>query len=175
MCQDCDGNSTKLPIGISGNNGTNGTNGTNGLNGTNGINGNSAYQVAVANGFVGTISQWLTSLIGPTGAGFVYTSYIALLNQVGGAAPAATIIYNTLSGSIVWSRIAPGIYQGVLVGAFTLNKTFITINEASPTAGSYAQLFYSDVNTLVLFTYDNTNIHVDSVLFGNSLEVRVYP
>lgn len=31
------------------------------------VNGNSAYQVAKANGFVGTEAQWLASLVGPTG------------------------------------------------------------------------------------------------------------
>lgn len=35
--------------------------------GINGINGDSAYQVAVNNGYIGTEEQWLASLIGPTG------------------------------------------------------------------------------------------------------------
>ena len=41
--------------------------GTNGINGTNGTNGSSAYQIAVANGFVGTEAQWLASLKGEQG------------------------------------------------------------------------------------------------------------
>lgn len=41
---------------------------TNQAGGTVGPAGDSAYQVAVDNGFVGTESQWLVSLIGPTGA-----------------------------------------------------------------------------------------------------------
>ena len=32
-----------------------------------GVPGDSAYEVAVANGFVGTESEWLESLVGPTG------------------------------------------------------------------------------------------------------------
>jgi len=32
------------------------------------VRGDSAYEVAVENGFVGTVAQWLASLIGPTGA-----------------------------------------------------------------------------------------------------------
>lgn len=46
-------------------NGTNGTNGTNGINWTNWIDwndGQSAYEIAVANWFSGTLSQWLLSL-----------------------------------------------------------------------------------------------------------------
>jgi hypothetical protein len=41
--------------------------GADGINGTDGQAGASAYQVAVANGFVGTETQWLASLIGPQG------------------------------------------------------------------------------------------------------------
>lgn len=37
------------------------------LNGVPGTPGKSAYQVAVDNGFVGTVTQWLTSLVGPAG------------------------------------------------------------------------------------------------------------
>jgi len=39
-----------------------------GADGTNGENGISAYQVALANGFVGTQAQWLASLVGAAGA-----------------------------------------------------------------------------------------------------------
>lgn len=42
-------------------------NGNDGINGINGSNGASAYQVAIANGFVGTEAQWLVSLKGATG------------------------------------------------------------------------------------------------------------
>jgi hypothetical protein len=54
--------------GADGINGTNGTNGIDGTNGTDGVDGASAYEVAVANGFVGTEAQWLASLVGATGA-----------------------------------------------------------------------------------------------------------
>lgn len=55
------------PAGAAGTKGTNGSNGTNGTNGTNGVNGSSAYQIAVANGFIGTEAEWLASLIGDSG------------------------------------------------------------------------------------------------------------
>ena len=53
------------PIGLTGAVGATGATGTNGTNGT---NGSSAYQVAVTNGFMGTETQWLASLVGATGA-----------------------------------------------------------------------------------------------------------
>ena len=54
--------------GIQGVAGRDGKDGLNGVNGTNGTNGLSAYQVAVANGFVGTEQAWLDSIKGTTGA-----------------------------------------------------------------------------------------------------------
>jgi len=50
--------------GVAGRDGVNGSTGTNGTNGTNGI---SSYQIAVANGFIGTVDQWLASLKGSAG------------------------------------------------------------------------------------------------------------
>lgn len=47
--------------------GTNGTNGSNGTNGLAGTPGNSAYQLWLTNGGVGTVSQYLASLVGATG------------------------------------------------------------------------------------------------------------
>ncbi len=47
--------------------GATGSQGIQGPSGANGTNGSSAYQLAVANGFVGTEAEWLTSLIGATG------------------------------------------------------------------------------------------------------------
>lgn len=51
--------------GVAGRDGVRGVNGTNGTNGTNGL---SAYQLAVSNGFVGTLTDWLLSLKGANGA-----------------------------------------------------------------------------------------------------------
>jgi hypothetical protein len=57
--------------GIQGDTGPQGPIGLTGLTGNQGIQGvagSSAYQIAVANGYSGTESQWLTSLVGATGA-----------------------------------------------------------------------------------------------------------
>jgi hypothetical protein len=64
------------PQGIQGTQGIQGEPGSQGIQGeigpqgpagTNGVNGISAYQVAVTNGFIGTESEWLDSLVGPQG------------------------------------------------------------------------------------------------------------
>lgn len=56
------------PKGDTGTPGQPGADGNDGAPGTDGEDGLSAYQVAVANGFVGNEAAWLASLVGPTGA-----------------------------------------------------------------------------------------------------------
>ena len=48
--------------------GKDGVDGTNGMDGVNGAEGKSAYELAVENGFVGDLNDWLASLEGETGA-----------------------------------------------------------------------------------------------------------
>jgi hypothetical protein len=55
------------PAGATGPQGPQGQAGATGANGLQGANGLSAYQVAVANGFSGTQTQWLASLVGSQG------------------------------------------------------------------------------------------------------------
>lgn len=50
-----------------GRDGTDGKDGTNGTNGKDGADGKNAYEVAVTNGFSGTVSEWLDSLRGADG------------------------------------------------------------------------------------------------------------
>ncbi|WP_295218394.1 hypothetical protein [Ruminococcus sp.] len=53
--------------GAPGQDGIDGQNGADGHDGVNGIDGKSAYEIAVANGFIGTESEWLESLQGKDG------------------------------------------------------------------------------------------------------------
>ena len=53
--------------GLPGKDGIDGKNGADGHDGVNGIDGKSAYEIAVANGFIGTESEWLESLKGSDG------------------------------------------------------------------------------------------------------------
>ncbi len=48
--------------------------------------------------------------------------YRALLTQSGGHAPTATVLENTLGGTVVWTYSNEGIYVGTLAGAFPEGK-----------------------------------------------------
>ena len=89
------------PQGIAGTNGNDGATGPQGIAGTNGSN---AYQVAVANGFIGTETQWLESLKGTNGTN----------GETGATGPAGTFPSGTLPGEMnywngtAWVTVAPG-------------------------------------------------------------------
>lgn len=55
------------PAGAEGSDGAPGADGADGAPGADGADGASAYEVAVAAGFVGTAEEWLASLVGPAG------------------------------------------------------------------------------------------------------------
>lgn len=92
------------PTGATGATGAPGTNGTKGADGADGDDGLSAYEVAVANGFVGTEPQWLASLEstvpgpqGPAGADSTVPGPTGPTGNTGAAGAAATISVGTVT------------------------------------------------------------------------------
>jgi len=100
-----------------------------------------------------------------------YKVYTALLSQSGTSAPTATVLENTLGGTIVWTRVNPGIYSGTLTGAFTTDKTILLNN--NPVGGVFTNIF-SSVNTITIQTRNYSNAQTDDGLSNTSIEIRVY-
>ena len=100
-----------------------------------------------------------------------YKVYTALLNQSGTAAPVATVLENTLGGTVVWSRTTSGIYFGTLSSAFTNNKTFITFS-GNPGAQNSVDTSRLGSNTVQIITYQSSS--ADDNLLNGSFEIRVY-
>jgi hypothetical protein len=95
------------------------------------VNGNSAYQVAKANGYAGTESQWLASLVGPTGA----QGPPGITN-----AHQSVVTMSTGSGTGVSTYFAgtAGADGGTGVGAYiesNANAAITAINGVTPTVG----------------------------------------
>lgn len=100
------------------------------------------------------------------GAG--YLKYVALLTQSGTDAPMATVLENTLGGTVVWTRNTAGLYEGTLAGAFTNNKTTITCSQTDE--ANVVGCARTDLNIVrVVTTADST------LSAGNVVEIRVYP
>jgi hypothetical protein len=113
-----------------------------------------------------------------------YKEYTATVTQTGTAAPVATVLNNTLGGTLVWTRSATGTYLATLTGAFpTASKVVIltsfTSSNLAP-AGSIAltSAVRDTANRLkfITATMDNAGARTvaDSAL-SISLLVRVYP
>jgi len=105
-----------------------------------------------------------------------YKVYTALLSQSGGAAPTAIVLENTI-GTIVWTRISQGVYNGNLTDAFINNKTLCLVYANSPDVeGSVAQIRFqrTDNNNLVLESGSTASGFTDTSILNLPIEIRVY-
>jgi hypothetical protein len=102
-----------------------------------------------------------------------YKKYVATISQTGTLAPTVTILENTI-GDIVWTRAGVGVYFGTLIGAFTLNKTFLLMGTI-PFINYPAYIFDRTNNDNVSIQTSVNNIMSDTVLTSTSIEIRVYP
>ena len=103
-----------------------------------------------------------------------YKKYIALISQSSTSAPTVIELENTI-GPIVWTRSAVGVYFGTLTGAFTLDKTYVTLSNVVTSSIVLSQR--KDINSIQLDTtnlHSPTAAHHDSHLSKNTLEIRVY-
>lgn len=99
--------------------------------------------------------------------------YVALLNQTGTDAPVATVLVNTLGGTVVWTRDGGGIYYGTLVGAFTANKTAIIIGASFSGALAYGSRRES-ADAIIVNTSESGS-DSDSVLDNTTIQIIVFP
>ena len=109
----------------------------------------------------------------------LYKIYTALLTQSGTNAPVATVLENTLGGTVVWTRTEVGFYQATLMNAFTENKTHFTqmlyYEETDDPYSIAAFLFRMNANQMGLVT-KNLGVTVE---FGDyipmiPIEIKVY-
>lgn len=112
--------------------------------------------------------------------------YVALLTQSSTNAPTATVLENSLGGTVVWSRNDPGNYNGILAAAFPIGKVSVVINNRRASPVSDSNLMYSltiehvDADTMQVFTavQDVTGASVsfgDGLLNATTVKIEVYP
>jgi hypothetical protein len=101
-----------------------------------------------------------------------YKVYTALLSQTGTNAPTATVLENTLGGTIVWSRTGNGVYNGTLTGAFASNKT--TIQITGTVFNAFFAGFRNDANTVTIGSSDIIGSGADDLILNSTIEIRVY-
>lgn len=108
-----------------------------------------------------------------------YKVYTALLTQTSTNDPIANVLDNTLSGTIVWSRLNTGNYQATLVGEFPdADKVVIFVNQAGIVAlgggdSVYTYAYVNDADSIILDTLLSSN-YQDAMLYRTPIEIRVY-
>lgn len=96
-----------------------------------------------------------------------YLVYSALLTQSGTNPPVATVLQNTLGGTVVWSYSSEGEYFGTLAGAFPASRTSVaTTGGGSVVAAGSGR---TDDDNIYVITLANNSLQEATI------EVRVYP
>jgi len=85
--------------------------------------------------------------------------YRALLTQSGTDAPVATVLENTLGGTVVWTYSDTGIYTATLVGAFTASKTCLPPVNASKTLEALTEFVETS-----FFRLDDDSLRLQSAI-----------
>jgi len=101
-----------------------------------------------------------------------YKIYTALISQSATSDPTATVLENTLGGTIVWTRIGVGEYRGTLSGAFVNSKT-ACFSEKGNSVGTL-NVWQNSVNDIAVSAFGLTGLSADG-LSQTSVEIRVYP
>jgi hypothetical protein len=109
-----------------------------------------------------------------------YKVYTALLFQNGTDAPTATVLENTLGGTINWTRSGVGSYLGTLTGGTFTNQKTVVFTQVPGGAGATWGFQYITKrlsNTEVFFITqigNSTSTASDDILSGVPIEIRVY-
>lgn len=107
-----------------------------------------------------------------------YKVYVALLSQTGTSAPTVTVLENTLSGTVVWTRSSSGVYLGTLSGAFTANKTVAFAQLGAEVtgidyAGGWDITVRRNSTSVMQIRLHSSGTASDEL--NTSIEIRVYP
>lgn len=106
-----------------------------------------------------------------------YKVYTALLTQSGTSAPVATVLENTLGGSVIWTRDDVGIYFGTLTGAFTAGKCFPYSFTSPSNWNAYtSSTERNDDDSIVVALEDSAGVplEISALSNGTYVEIRVY-
>lgn len=106
-----------------------------------GVDGASAYEIAVANGYIGTETQWLASLVGPPGSDADITAHEGAVNPHPQYLPRAngTAERLTLSGGYTETVFAVTGTTPVLSPTNASIQTWVLTGDSTPTSGTWSE------------------------------------
>lgn len=149
---------------------------TNIVSSINGVSNDGGNVAIVGTNGISISSNNTTDTITVSGTASPYLVYTAILSQADSSDPVATVLANTLSGDIVWTRTTTGVYFGTLSGAFTNNLTSVSCNYGIVSGdASIITGFRSNSNVIRVQTYKASDKTL-SEMKGSQIfiEIRVY-
>ena len=126
--------------------------------------------------FAGATGVWSLITSSAASGNVAVKTYRALVTQSSGTAPTATVLENSLGGTVVWARSSTGTYTATLTGAFTSAKTFIMQPGESGTIAAIKNVLAVRTSAdVVTVTTGAGGTLEDSVLSSYPVEILVYP
>jgi len=104
-----------------------------------------------------------------------YKVYTALLSQTSTNAPIATVLENSLGGTVIWSRNSTGDYTATLSGAFQMGKSWGNITLSTNVAGYDAYITNPTANTMNLVITNVAGVLTEMSATSASIKFEVYP
>jgi hypothetical protein len=119
------------------------------------------------------------TIIGSLGSSYTppYKVFKGLITQSGTNAPSVITVADELSGGIVWGYVAPGIFNGTLVGAFPLDKTITILMKGVEEEGVGVTLEVQRINDNIVQIITKLSLNgvpTNSLIAKASLIIEVY-
>ena len=93
-----------------------------------------------------------------------FKEYVAIINQSSTSAPTATVISNELGGTVTLNYVSVGSYTATLTGAFTTNKTIVSITSGNSSVSASLFGYSSDSDTIRFGSYDYSGTAKDDLI-----------
>ena len=103
-----------------------------------------------------------------------FKEYVAIINQSSTSDPTATVISNELGGTVTLNYIGVGSYTATLTGAFTTDKTIVSITSGNSSASASLFGYSSDSDTIKFGSYDYSGTEKDDLITNSTFIIRVY-
>ena len=100
-----------------------------------------------------------------------YSVYTALPSQSGTNAPVATVLQNTLGGTVMWGYSSVGNYTATLANAFPANKTVVFLSGNGGIMGSNID----SESQITIYSYNDGGDPENEYIQTAPIEIRVYP
>lgn len=113
-----------------------------------------------------------------SGGGSVgFKQYVAYTTQNGSSAPISTVVKNELPAPVTFQRTGTGTYTITSTGSFTPFQNvvpYFNVQSAVIVPNTpHILIYFNDVNSLGVETYDDTNVLEDGIFVGN-LVITLY-